>query len=59
MTKYNKTLKADDEIKIEYESDVFEAFQNPFYVLKLEDERYDDEDGNEHWCINYSTIIYM
>jgi hypothetical protein len=46
MTKYNKTLKSDDEIKIEYESDVFEAFQNPFYVLKLEDERYDDEDGN-------------
>ena len=44
MTKYNKILK-DDEIKIEYESDVFEAFQNPFYVLKLEDERY-DEDGN-------------
>ena len=42
--KYNKTLKDDDEIKIEYESDVFEAFQKPFYVLKLEDERYDEDE---------------
>ena len=45
MTKYNKTLKNDNENKIEYESDVFEAFQNPFYVLKLEDERYDEDDN--------------
>ena len=44
MTKYKKTLKTDDETKIEYESDVFEAFQNPFYVLKLEDERYEDDE---------------
>ncbi len=44
MTKYKKTLKVDDENKIEYESDVFEAFQNPFYVLKLEDERYEDDE---------------